>query len=491
MAEEERKYSVPPAFRLPDLHGLRVRAATPQTLTATYYDTGDLRLARSGASLRYRTGDREPWTVKLPTGTTGVRQEISLIGPPGEPPEDLVWLVAAISRGAPLAPVATLRSVRRAHEVRDGDRVLAEIDDDTVSILDGHRVARRFREIEVERRDGTRRSLDRIERDLVAAGARTGAFVPKLQRALGELGPPDLVPPGAPGHHPTAADVVALSVQGAVERLLRHDPLVRLKQPLDDGDTPVHQMRVACRRLRSDLRTFGKLVDPDWSGDLRAELKWLADVLGAARDAEVLRARLHTTARADPLADLAVADPAGIAALDASLRDREERALVAVDAAMRTPRYLALVDRLTVATAQLPLRDKAEQPAAAVLPKLVRRPWRKLAAAAPMLRGTAPDVFWHEVRILAKKARYAFEAVSPGLPGAGKPAKRIKKVQALLGEHQDAVVAETTWLDLADHAPVTAGRLAERERSVVRRVRADYPAAWAACDSARLSDWLG
>ncbi|WP_027343735.1 CYTH and CHAD domain-containing protein [Hamadaea tsunoensis] len=490
MAEEERKYAVPPAFRLPELRGLRVRAATPRTLTATYYDTGDLRLARSGASLRYRSGDLEPWTVKLPTATTGVREEISLLGPADAPPEDLVWLVASLSRGAPLAPVATLRSVRRAHEVRDGNRVLAEIDDDTVSVLDGRRVARRFREIEVERRDGSRRALDRIEDDLVAAGARTGAFVPKLHRALGDLGPPDLVPPGDVGPHPTAADVVALSVRGAVDRFLRNDPLVRLKQPLDDGDTPVHRMRVACRRLRSDLRTFRRLLDADWGRDLRAELKWFADVLGHARDAEVLRARLHATARADPLADLAVADPGGIAALDAALRDREERALAGVDAAMRAQRYLALVERLTVATGQLPLRELAEDPAEAVLPRLARRPWRDLAAAAPMLRATAPDVFWHEVRILAKKARYAFEAVSPGVPGAGRAAKKIKKVQALLGEHQDAAVAESTWLELSGPAPVTAGRLAERERAAVRGIRAAYPQTWADCGSARLTDWL-
>ena len=81
MVEEERKYDVGPDFAVPDLSGAvpaggRVVPLPPVTLTATYYDTEDLRLARSGASLRYRRGDAEPWTVKLPTGSVGVRHEI-------------------------------------------------------------------------------------------------------------------------------------------------------------------------------------------------------------------------------------------------------------------------------------------------------------------------------------------------------------------------------------------------------------------------------
>jgi hypothetical protein len=69
-------------------------------------------------------------------------------------------------------------------------------------------------------------------------------------------------------------------------------------------------------------------------------------------------------------------------------------------------------------------------------------------------------------------------------------------VQNLLGEHQDAVVASETWLSIAqsdpdDHAlAVTAGRLVERERATVRRVRAEFPAAWSATNRRRLTEWL-
>src|SRR5512139_2004588 len=146
MLEVERKYEVGPRFELPELSGClpsggRIVELPAVTLTATYYDTPDLRLARAGASLRFRRGDAEPWTVKLPTGTPGSRHEISRTGPPGAPPAELVALVTAYARGVALEPAAVVRTVRRAYELRGGnDRLLAELADDSVAVLDGRRV---------------------------------------------------------------------------------------------------------------------------------------------------------------------------------------------------------------------------------------------------------------------------------------------------------------------------------------------------------------
>ena len=41
-------------------------------------------------------------------------------------------------------------------------------------------------------------------------------------------------------------------------------------------------MRVGTRRLRSDLRTFSRCWSPSWAKNLRDELRWLGDVLGAS-----------------------------------------------------------------------------------------------------------------------------------------------------------------------------------------------------------------
>lgn len=106
MVEQEQKYEVDDAYVLPDLAGTapaggRFRALPPVTLAARYLDTVDLRLARAGASLRHRRGDELPWTVKLPTGTPGVRHEVSRPGPTGQPPPELVELVTVLHREAP------------------------------------------------------------------------------------------------------------------------------------------------------------------------------------------------------------------------------------------------------------------------------------------------------------------------------------------------------------------------------------------------------
>ena len=75
-------------------------------------------------------------------------------------------------------------------------------------------------------------------------------------------------------------------------------------------------------------------------------------------------------------------------------------------------------------------------------------------------------------------------------------ARRIGEVQELLGEHQDAVIAADTWLAIAEANPddhrlaVTAGRLVERERGVVREVRARFPETWAAVSRLEPSEWL-
>ncbi|NUT37761.1 MAG: CHAD domain-containing protein [Hamadaea sp.] len=272
-----------------------------------------------------------------------------------------------------------------------------------------------------------------------------------------------------------AADVVRRAVDRAAEQVAAALPLVLTGDPLPDGDTPVHAARVACRRLRSALRAYRRLVDREWSDRMRAELRWLADLLGAARDAEVLRARLIRTAGTD-LSDV------DIAALDGALTLRWDTALRELTAALRSDRCRRLLD--LVASGELPLRGRAARPAAKVMPALARRPWAKLAVAARDLRADDPDACWHRVRILTKRARYAMDAVAGEVPHARRLAKRLAQLQDHLGEQQDAVVAARTWEEISDVAPVTAGRLIERERAAARRSRARFPAVWLAAEHA-------
>src|SRR5688572_13896889 len=91
--ELEAKLDVPEGFRMPPLgaalDGLAARPLPGAELDAVYYDTPDLRLARSGLTLRHRIGDGVGWTLKLPDEGPGAaaplsRRELTMAGPPDE-----------------------------------------------------------------------------------------------------------------------------------------------------------------------------------------------------------------------------------------------------------------------------------------------------------------------------------------------------------------------------------------------------------------------
>jgi CHAD domain-containing protein len=380
--------------------------------------------------------------------------------------------------------------------------VLAEVSDDTVSVLADRKVRSTFREIEVERKEGRPRLLRTVGRILEEAGAVEGEFTPKHVRALGAeaAAAPDLVPPGeGPGRLAPAADVVTHALRADIARMLDHDPLVRLRTIFPNGDTAVHQMRVGVRRMRGDLRTFAPVLGA-WAVPLRTDLTWVGEVLGAARDAEVLRARLRRTASADPACPL---DPAAVDFIDAALHARHEAALAGLADAMDSIRYRRLVDSLVAIAAEPRLAKADQSPADEVLPRLVAREWHRLAdgsrgvPGAGFLDRSGDDTEWHEVRKRTKRARYAAEvaATAVGAPAADL-ALALAAASDALGAHQDAAVAGETWLAIAETRPddhclaITAGRLFERERAAVAAARQAFPTLWADADHEGVTGWL-
>lgn len=484
------------AFTLPDLHGLTDGVTPlpiePRALDAVYYDTADLRLARWGVSVRFRSGDGSGWTVKLPEGDDGpalVRREVPFPGPKGAPPAATVDLVRAYARGAPLVPVARIRTLRQGVDLRDEEgQLLAEVVCDDVTVHEGRRVAARFREVEVEV-DGRapKGLLNTVVRRLRAAGAGAPDPTPKVVRALGARAsePPEVVVPPL-GEDPTGGDVVRSAIAASVTRVLVHDAGVRL------GDDPedVHQARVGTRRLRSDLRTFRPLLVEDWSEPLRDELGWLADVLGGVRDADVLTDRLRRQA-----AELPEVDAASFAPVLRRLADEREAARARLLEAMASDRYVALLDRLVVAANAPMLAPEADKRADDVVPALVARPWRQLRKAVRALPADPTDERLHEVRIRSKRARYAAEAA---VAAVGQRARRfaaaIAGVQGVLGDHNDAAVAEDWLRQHADGADVTQafalGELVAAQRSEAAQCRRAWRKAWKRADRKKLRSWL-
>ncbi len=505
-AEVERKYDVGPDAGVPDLSALpgvaRVAPVEELDQVATYLDTEDLALLTARVTLRRRVGGADDgWHLKLPAGEarTEVRHPIADPADPDEPvPEALVERVRAIVRDRPLTAAAQLRTLRSVHRLLDEDgRVVAELCDDRVEARAGPAGdLERWREWELELVDGPGELLDLAEPLLVAAGARRSRSASKLGRALAESLPP--APsgsgngPGGPGA--STADILRAYLATHLDRLIREDG--RLRTGEQEG---VHQMRIASRRMRSALASYAPVLRPGATTDLRAELRWLGQVLAPARDAQVIRERLLEQATSQP--DLLVLGPV-VRRIDDDLRAAFQSGRDAATEALDGERYFRLLEHLETFVRDLPVRRKAGDPAADLLPTLLKRDLRRVRRRhRAYLHADVPDErdrALHEVRKAAKRLRYSAESAVPVLgKRATKLARQAEALQELLGGHQDTVVARQVLRDLGVSAHLagengfTFGRLHALEESVADELAARYPEAYAALPAAsRLSGWL-
>jgi CHAD domain-containing protein len=278
----------------------------------------------------------------------------------------------------------------------------------------------------------------------------------------GQPSPADAGPPARdrrPAHrrrftrHSTAGEVVLAYLGAQAARLSVLDLAVRRDKP-----DAVHQMRVTVRRLRSTLQSFTAVVPKAETGHLRAELKWLGGVLGAARDNEVLADHLHAGLTAVPMELVLGPAQARVTAHFAPLEASGRRALVE---ALDSERYQALRAELGRLLDSPPLAPGAAEPAGKALPlavgRALRRTRRRMRVARHAPAGQARDVALHETRKAAKRARYAAEAARPALgkkdgQRARRLVKRTKEVQSALGGHQDAVIARAAAREIGVQA---------------------------------------
>lgn len=433
------------------------RELPARTFVSAYHDTHDLRLARVRVTLRHRTEDGAGvWQLKIPYGAA--RIELEEPGPPAHPPAVLLGLLPAFLRDRELVRVARMRTRRRRVRA-DG----AEIVEDSVAVLDGQHITARFRELEIELADGDETDLENLQAALRHAGAERTEFKPKLYRVLGLAYPWTRVELG-PDSRPLDSLRVALREQH--ERLLAHDPGTRLGWDPED----LHQMRVGTRRARAFLRTARPILDSEWAAELRDELGWLGSALGPARDLDVLLE--HVRADVSALHDGQAAQ-----SLVTALEREHGVARKAAVEALSDERYFALLDRLE------DVRPVAAGHVTTSLADLWWDEFRRTRRRFGKLGPSSHDGELHASRIQLKRARYAAELAEPEL---GEPGERFvtaaKRLQDVLGEHQDACVAEErirVWAEAEPSAEPSARELVARERKRRRKARREWPDAWA------------
>jgi CHAD domain-containing protein len=323
----------------------------------------------------------------------------------------------------------------------------------------------RFRQLEVELAEGVPAEvLDTVSDALRDEGATPAMAAENDVLALGPRAaePPFAVPAIDAGAQ--AGDLFRVAFAATAERLIRTDALLR--RPDGDDPEPLHQARVAVRRLRSHLRAFEPILDRAWAGDLSERLRWWGDALGDARDADVLDVQLRARADALPAADRPQID--GVLARFRARRDEAYRT-VAND--LRDPRYIPLLDAVVEAAERPVFAGRAFDPAYDVAPELLASSWRKLRKAVRRRSRPPQDPELHRIRIRAKRVRYVAEAVAPAFGArAERFARCVAALQTVLGEQHDAVVA---YQQLREAAGAGAAAFAAGELAALAVIAAD------------------
>ncbi len=437
--ERELKLTAPAAFSLArqDIRIDPFAIAPPawRRLHTVYYDTADLRLTRWGASLRVRFGDG--WTVRLPqphAGDASYRTEHRFAASPQAVPADALSLVVGIVRSARVVPIVELRTLRTSRIVSLDDREIAEIFEDDVHVVRSTGPIDRFRQIEIELiGNAPEDALDTLAHGLRRYGAGKPDPVPKIVLALGDRAAEHEISPPAVDAQSTAGDVARAALAASVKRLIATDPLLRADMNVD----AVHDARVAVRRLRSDLRTFEPLFEAGWSCGLRARLRRLSGVLGAARDRDVLLAEVD-----DYGTSLPEIDRLELTEAVAPLRGHRDQAYRDLLTSLGESRYVELLDALVLAARMPRFNARALEPAAHLTAELYAPVWKKLRKRVRNAGALPHDLELHRIRIKAKNARYAAEALAPvcGVTAA-KLAACLEALQSALGAQHDAVHA--------------------------------------------------
>jgi inorganic triphosphatase YgiF len=208
----------------------------------------------------------------------------------------------------------------------------------------------------------------------------------------------------------------------------------------------VHQLRIGTRRLRSLLALLRDCVPEERRATVAADAQWLARALGPVRDLDVLvdETLPHARKGADPAARRV------LAAFARRARGARIEARAAARSAVGSPRFtrlilgtgaLAATPGLGAAARTAGGRTLAASVAAFARPWLQRR-HRKLARLARGLDDATPEER-HEVRLAAKRLRYAAEFFAGAYPGGRTRdyRKALARLQDALGAQVDAQVA--------------------------------------------------
>ncbi len=428
-----------------------------------YWDTAGWLVWRAGFACRVRRrGESAELTLKgLSGGEGNFRRRLEL----GEPLDALGGLPGAVAKPCgeasrllrtlagphALRPVAALTTHRTTLPLSDSKGPLGEIALDRTTVGEGSRAHELLR-VEVETRPD---ALERAQPFVTAL--REGA---SLRPALsGKLAPALAAAGASPGWEPRPLGPMTIDRDNSLGevaygvlrrdflRLTEHEPLARLGEDIEG----VHQMRVASRRLRAALGAFAEVLPPELAGQ-RRELRWLGRSLGDLRDLDVQHERFA-------LAGTLIGRKAA-AAIEAAFEQRREQAREGVLAALDSDRYLSLVETMSALLRAGPGPELGAEPARAAAAAIIEDKRRRVRRTGAAIGAKSPDSDYHALRLKVRDFRYVLEFFAP-LYGDAADAyvRQVTRLQTLLGDHQDSVVAARFYQQLADQGDLGKGAI--------------------------------
>lgn len=503
MAEIEAKFIVRRPEQIEDAlralgdAGFAITDRGETTHTDRYFDTADWSVLGAGWACRIRRRNKDATlTLKSlhgPDGNVFVRDEVSqampeLLTPPSAPPGAAKQQLDEIIDGKPVVELFVSSCQRTVYlvEKTDPEPVLIELDIDRTRI-EAEKATEKatgtleFTELEIELKSGGAAELARAAAVLRDQAGLIPAKYSKFERGLQAAGlePEALLEnPGPPviGEHDP---ILTLLYSDLAEQL----SIVRRQHPRAlEGVDPegVHQMRVATRRLRALMKAFRSMLGDEVVSRFNAELRWLARNLGHARDADV-------TER-----DAGQAPPTGAGLYQRFLAQETVSAYDQLVEVLQGERCAALENELSRFISAGPTATMRQQfgglSIAECAREVVQTALQKLLAHGDAIDADAAATQLHKLRIEAKRFRYLLDFFSTVQPEKWlQLTEAVKRLQDILGEHQDAVTAQARIADYAASLTedsddpgelLSAARLMRAETERIAATRQQFAETW-------------
>ena len=249
----------------------------------------------------------------------------------------------------------------------------------------------------------------------------------------------------------------------------------------------VHQMRVATRRIRAALQSFKRVIPSAARKHFRSEFKWVAAALGDVRDLDVYLGNFsqYTT-------ELPMEEAPFLTEYREHLVDQWRQARKRLLDCLGSRRYQQLVVGFiefledgppASATGDcLPTIGKSAR-------KTIGKQLTQVLRNGRAIEPDSPDDMLHALRIDCKRLRYLFEFFEPVFgKSLHKFIKRLKSLQDVLGEFQDARVATQQLRAYANIVPMRTenrgqllalGQLVHSQRCQAAAQRKNFFDIWA------------